>query len=141
MASIYAHELAEVVTDSHGDCWFADFNGFEIGDFCSWQYGDVYPPVNNTSSVSQTSTSTSVSVSVSENDVYPYDTPVSQFNADRDWNVELKKGNSSKYFALQTLYLDGYGCVNEPPRKTTKSTVSPTFRPSVKPSLKPTSLH
>ena len=36
--SVFAHELAEAVTDSQG-AWFEDRTNEEVADLCAWQFG------------------------------------------------------------------------------------------------------
>lgn len=38
MVSIYAHEVAETVTDALG-AWYSNRSGYEIADLCSWTFG------------------------------------------------------------------------------------------------------
>jgi len=38
IASVYAHELVETVTD-WSSAWFFDSNGLEKADQCAWQFG------------------------------------------------------------------------------------------------------
>ena len=139
MASMYAFALAGTATDGHFDGWLSDSNGEEIASLCFGQFGRLFPPVhntvNNSSSAQVTPTPTPTSTPV----IWPTssnlaDIPIGSYNFDRLWNVKLTNGSTTKYFALQMLYLNGYGCVNEPPEQSTiKSSVRPSFRPSVRP--------
>jgi len=42
LASIYAHELIEVVTDWNGDAWYFP-DGFENADYCAWEFSNILP--------------------------------------------------------------------------------------------------
>ena len=141
MATTYAHELAEVVTDASGVSWFCDSNvysnktsgqGDEIADLCQLpgdeRFGKLYEPVD---SITSFPTFAPVRLPPNSN---PADSYIDGYKFDRKWNVKLTNGSTTKYFALQMLYLNGYGCVIEPP----VSTASPTsVRPSYRPSFRP----
>ncbi len=45
MASVLAHELAEVVTDPELNAWY-DANGQENADKCEWTFGTLYAVSN-----------------------------------------------------------------------------------------------
>jgi hypothetical protein len=47
MASIFAHELIETVTDPDLNAWY-DKNGEENADKCAWTFGDIYTAPNGT---------------------------------------------------------------------------------------------
>ena len=39
IVSIYAHEIAEVITDYYNDAWYFDLYHNEIAEMCAWNYG------------------------------------------------------------------------------------------------------
>jgi hypothetical protein len=46
MASVFAHELSETVTDPEVNAWFRTSNNMENGDLCAWQFGTEYTASN-----------------------------------------------------------------------------------------------
>ena len=40
MVSIYAHVIANTITDYNGNQWYFDSNGLESADACDWKFGD-----------------------------------------------------------------------------------------------------
>jgi hypothetical protein len=45
MASVFAHEVSESLTDPYGDAWY-DANGWENADKCAWNFGPVKTGAN-----------------------------------------------------------------------------------------------
>lgn len=46
MASVYAHELVEAVSDPLGDAWYFS-NGYENADYCAWKFGTKISGMSN----------------------------------------------------------------------------------------------
>ncbi|MBA5686822.1 hypothetical protein [Rugamonas apoptosis] len=46
MASIFAHELEEAVTDPDGNAWYSLQSGMENGDKCAWTFGTTSTAAN-----------------------------------------------------------------------------------------------
>ena len=41
IVSIYAHEIVNAITDSHGDAWYANSDSFEVADMCNFDFGTL----------------------------------------------------------------------------------------------------
>jgi hypothetical protein len=55
MVTMYAHEIAEVVTDYVGAWYFDTSPFFESGDVCVWDFGALPPAANSNVVVGQKS--------------------------------------------------------------------------------------
>lgn len=42
IVSVYAHEVAEAVTDPYGDAWYRGCDGEENADICKWTFATIY---------------------------------------------------------------------------------------------------